>query len=65
MSQFKVKVSKIIPYILCLVNISKYFTIDNIKKNRFILKDKFFSVDYNPIDNSDILDIHRYSMEKT
>ena len=25
---------------------------------------KFFSVDFNPIDTNDILDIHKYLMEK-
>ena len=26
---------------------------------------KFFSVDFNPIDTNDILDIHKYLMKKT
>ena len=26
---------------------------------------KFFSVDFNPIDTNDILDIHKYLMERT
>ena len=26
---------------------------------------KLFSVDFNPIDTNDILDIHKYSMERT
>ena len=25
---------------------------------------KFFSVEFNPIDNSDIIDIHKYLMER-
>ena len=26
---------------------------------------KFFSVDFNPIDNNDIIDIHKYLMQRT
>ena len=64
--QFKAKDSEIKPYILCLGNISKYFTIDNMKKSPdFIGSIKVFPADYNPIDNSNILDIHRYLVKKT
>ena len=37
------------------------------KKKKTGLKgvDNFFSVDFNPIDTNDILDIHRYLMKTT
>ena len=63
--QFKVKDSEIKPYILCLGNISKHFTIDDIKKTGLKGCVKVFSVDYNAIDTSNILDIHRYLTKET
>ena len=58
------KVSEIKDYTLCLGNISKYFAINNMKKNRIKMKlNIFFSVYFNPIDTSDVLDIHRYLMK--
>ena len=53
---------------LCLGKISKDFTIDNMekkKKTEFKGIVKFFSVDFNPIDNNYILDIHKCLMERT
>ena len=49
---FKAKNSEIKDYTLCLGNISKDFTINNMKKA--VLKGvvKFFSVDFNPIDTT-------------
>ena len=41
---------------MCLDDISKDFTIRNMKKKIF------FSVDFNPIDTN-VLDIHRYLMK--
>ena len=66
--QFKPKTSEIKDYALCLGNISKDFTIDNSKKtnkkkNRLKRSCNFFSVDLNPIDTNDILDIHKYLMK--
>ena len=60
----KQKNSEIIPYPLCLGNISKDWLVDNMKKAG--LKGCFydFSVDYDVIAVSDILDIHKYLMEK-
>ena len=58
--QFKAKDSEIKNYVLCLGNISKDFTINNMKKTRLKGIVKFFSVDYSPIDTNDILDIHIY-----
>ena len=58
--QFKVRDPEIKDYALRLGNVSKDVTIDDLKKA--VLKGvvKFFSVDFNPIDNNDILDIHKY-----
>ena len=66
--QFKAKDSKIKSYALILGNISKDFTVKRICKNPLKgLKGivKFFSVDFNPIDTKDILDIHKYLMKRT
>ena len=57
--QFKAKDSKIKDYTLCLGNISKDFTINNMKKAELKGIVKFFYVDVNPIDTNDILDIHK------
>ena len=48
----------------CLGNISKYFSVDNMKKtglNGYVYD---FSVDYDVIAVDDILDIYKYLMEK-
>ena len=59
--QFKAKNSGIKKYVSCLSNVSKDFTIDNMKKrNRIKRKHKFFSVDYRSINTNEILDIHIY-----
>ena len=49
---------------MCLGNISKDWSVDNMKKTG--LKDYVydFSVEYNAIAVSDILDIHKYLMPK-
>ena len=60
--QFKAKNSEIKDYALCLGNISQYFTINNLKKSR--LKGVVDSVDFNPIDTNDILDIHKCLMKR-
>ena len=62
--QFKVKDSEITPHELCLGNISKEWSVDNMKKtgcNGYVYD---FSVDYDAIADSDILDIYKYLMEK-
>ena len=62
--QFKAKDSEIKRYPLCLGNISKDFSVDNMKKtglNGYVYD---FSVDYNAIAVDDILDIHKYLMKK-
>ena len=64
--QFKAKNSEIKDYALCLGNISKDFTINNMKKKTGLKGVvKFFYFDFNPIDTNDVLDIHKYLMERT
>ena len=63
--QIKAKDSEKKDYSLCLGNISKDFTINNAKKTWLKGSVKFFSVDFNPIDNHKIFHIHRYSMKET
>ena len=54
----KAKDSEIKPYPLCVGNISKYFTIDNLKKN-LDLTDMYITLCfYNTIDVSDFVVIH-------
>ena len=61
---FKEKDSEIKKYHLCLVNISKYFTVINMKKktgwNEYMYE---FSVDYSIIDTSNIVNIQKYLMK--
>ena len=63
--KFKAKDSEIVASPLCLGNISKDFSVDNVKKktglNGYVYD---FSVDYDAISVDDILDIHKYLMEK-
>ena len=62
--KFTAKDSEIIPYEPCLGNISKDWSIDNMKKTSLQGCVYDFSVDYDAIEVSDILDIHKYLMEK-
>ena len=62
--KFKAKVSKIVPSPLCFGNISKDWSIHNMKKTRFTGYVYDFSVDYNVTDIDDIKDIHKYLMKK-
>ena len=62
--KFKAKDSEITPYPLCLGNTSKDWSGDNMKKTRLKGCIYDFSVDYVAIEVSDILDIHKYLMEK-
>ena len=62
--KFKAKDSKIVATSLRLGNISKDFSVDNMKKtglNGYVYE---FSIDYDAIANDKILDIHNYLMEK-
>ena len=63
--QFKTKTSEIKDYALCLANISKYFTINDMKKTELKGIVKMFSVDFNPIDTNDILDIRKHLIKRT
>ena len=63
--RFKEKNSEIKDYTLCLGNISKDFTINNMKKTGLREVVKLFSVDFNSIDTNDILHIHKYLMKRT
>ena len=56
--------SEIKDHVLYLDNVSKYFTIDNMKKTGLKGVVKFFSVDFNLIDTKDILDIQKIFDEK-
>ena len=62
--KFKAKDSEIVPNPLYLGNISKSFSVDNMKKpglNGYVYD---FSFDYDAIAVDNILDIHKYLMEK-
>ena len=61
--KFKAKDSGILAYSLCLGNISKDWSHDNMKKTRFNGYIYDFSTDYNAISVSDILDMHKYLMK--
>ena len=62
--KFKAKDSDINPYELYIGNISKDWSVDNIKKTGLKGYVYDFSVDYDAIVSSDILDIQKYLMEK-
>ena len=62
--KFKVEDSEITPNELCLGNISKDCSIDNMKKTGFNGYVYDFSVAYHTIKVSDISDIYKYLMEK-
>ena len=62
--KFKAKDSEIVAAPLCLENISKEWSVDNMKKtglNGYVYD---FSVNYDAIALDDILDIHKYLMKK-
>ena len=61
--KFKAKDSEIVASPLCLGNISKDWSVDNMKKTGFNGYVYDFSVDYDATDIGDILDIHKYLME--
>ena len=61
--KFKAKESEIVASPLCLRNVSKDWSTDNMKKTGFgYVYD--FSVDYGANDVDDIVDIHKYLMKK-
>ena len=62
--KFKAKDSEIIASPLCLGNISKDQSTDNMKKTGFNGYVYDFNVDYHATDIDDIKDIHKYLMKK-
>ena len=62
--KFKAKDSEIVATPLCLVNISKDWLIDNMKKTGFNGYVYDLSVDYDATDVDDIKDIRKYLMKK-
>ena len=62
--KFKAKDSEITPYQLCLGNILKDWSIDNMKKTSLQGCVYNFSIGYDAILVSDVLDIHKYLMKK-
>ena len=62
--KFKAKDSEIVATPLCLGNISKDWSVDNMKKTGFDGYVYDFSVDYDATDVDDIVDIHNYLMKK-
>ena len=62
--KFKAKDSEIVATLLCLGNISKDWSVDNMKKAGFNGYVHDFSVDYYATDVDDIVNIHNYLMKK-
>ena len=62
--KFKAKDSKILVGPICLRNISKDWSVGNMKRTGFNGYVYDFSVDYDSIDVDDIKDIHRYLTKK-
>ena len=62
--KFNAKDFEIVPTPLCLGNISKDWSADNMKKTGFNGYVYDFSVDYDATDVDDIKDIHKYLMKK-
>ena len=64
MIKFKAKDSELDSNILCLGNISKYFSVNNMKKTGLHGTVYKFSVDYGVISVDNILKIHKYLTKK-
>ena len=62
--KFKAKDSEIVAAPLCLGNISKNWSVDNMKKTGFNVYVYDFSVDYDTTDVDDVLDIYKYLIKK-
>ena len=62
--KFKAKDSAIVASPLCLGNISKDWSTDNMKKTGLTGYVYGFSVDYNAVTVDNIKDIHKYLMKK-
>ena len=61
--KLKAKDTEIVATPLCLGNISKLFSIDNMKKTGLNGYAYDFSIDYDAVAVDDILDIHKYLMK--
>ena len=64
MYKFKAKDSAIVASTLCLGNIWKDWSTDNMKKTGLTGYAYDFSADYNTVTADDIKDIHKYLMKK-
>ena len=62
--KFRAKDSEIVATPLCLGNISKGWSVDNMKKTGFNDYVYDFNVDNDATDVDDIVDIHKYLMKK-
>ena len=62
--KLRAKDTEIVATRLCLGNISKDWSVDNMKKTGFNGYAYDFSVDYDAITVDDIKDIHKYLMKK-
>ena len=62
--KFKAKDSEILVGLICLGNISKDWSVNNMTKTGFTCYVYDFSVYYDPITVDNIKDIHKYLMEK-
>ena len=62
--KFKAKDSKIVATLLYLGNISKDWSVDNMKKTGFAGYIYDFSVDYDAIENDDVKDFHKHLRTK-
>ena len=62
--KFKAKDSEIVAAPLCLINISKDWSADNMKRTGLHSYVYDFSVDYDATAVDDILDIHKYLIKK-
>ena len=62
--KFKARDSEIVRTLLCLGDVWKYFSVDNMKKSGLNGYVYDFSVDSDAIAVDDILDIHKYLMKK-
>ena len=62
--KFKAKDSEIVASPLCLGNISKDWSVDNMKRTGFTGYVYDFSIDYDPIAVDDMKSFHKYLMRK-
>ena len=63
--KFKAKDSEIVATPLCLGNISKDWSVDNMKKTGFTGYVYDFSVDYDSVEVDDIKNVHKYLLKKS